>query len=295
MANLMQTRFGSREICNVTLKAKSERKIGNKTFKKGEPVYVFDTLKASTLESGATSVYATGGRGNSRLITWEGEKTVTFTMEDALISPITFSILSGAGLDEYSDETTKVHFSDTVKCETAQELDLTDLIPTVTSGKKKGIVKPGDSGSADFYEIFIYKIDEEGNMGVPITGSITLKDSASGTEDNLVKIGCDSLQEGEYYLVDCYVYAHATKLTVTPGEFAGSYYFEAETLFRRESDGVDLPATFTIPHGKIQSNYTFSMASTGDPSTFTFTVDAMPDYVQFDRSKKVLFALEILG
>lgn len=293
MANLMQTRFGSREICNVTLKAKSERKIGNKTFQKGEPVYVFDTLKASTLESSATSVYATGGRGNSRLVTWEGEKTVTFTMEDALISPVTFSILSGAGLDEYSDETTKVHFSDTVKCTTAGKLDMSEVLPTVTSGKTGGIVQPGDKGSADYYAIYIYKIDEEGNMGTPITGAITL--SAADSATDLTQIACEGLTANEYYLVDCYVYAHATKMTVTPDEFAGSYYFEAETLFRREADGVDLPATFIIPHGKIQSNYTFSMASTGDPSTFTFTVDAMPDYIQFDRSKKVLFALEILG
>ena len=104
-ANLMQTRFGSREICNVTFKAKSERKIGNKTFAKGEPVFIFDSLKTSSLESAATTVYATGGRGNTRLVAWEGEKTVTFTMEDALISPLTFSILSGAGLEEYVDNT----------------------------------------------------------------------------------------------------------------------------------------------------------------------------------------------
>ena len=32
--NLMQTRFGSREICNVVFKAKSQKKIGNKTFEK---------------------------------------------------------------------------------------------------------------------------------------------------------------------------------------------------------------------------------------------------------------------
>ena len=69
--NLMQTRFGSREICNVVFKAKSQRTIGNKTFEKGEPVYIFDSLKTSSLESAATSVYATGGRGNSRLVAWD--------------------------------------------------------------------------------------------------------------------------------------------------------------------------------------------------------------------------------
>ena len=55
-----------------------------------------------------------------------------------------------------------------------------------------------------------------------------------------------------------------------------------------------MPAEFIIPNCKIQSNFTFTMASTGDPSTFTFTMDAFPDYTRFDRSKKVLAAIQII-
>jgi hypothetical protein len=36
------------------------------------------------------------------------------------------------------------------------------------------------------------------------------------------------------------------------------------------------------------------MASTGDPSTFTFTMDAFPDYTRFDKTKKVLAAVQII-
>ena len=50
------------------------------------------------MEGTATTVYAQGGRGNARLAAWEGERAVTFVMEDALISPEGFMILSGAGL-----------------------------------------------------------------------------------------------------------------------------------------------------------------------------------------------------
>jgi hypothetical protein len=49
-----------------------------------------------------------------------------------------------------------------------------------------------------------------------------------------------------------------------------------------------MPAEFIIPNCKIQSNFTFTMASSGDPSSFTFTMDAFPDYTRFDHSKKVL-------
>ena len=77
--------------------------------------------------------------------------------------------------------------------------------------------------------------------------------------------------------------------------FAGNYYVEASTLFRRQEDGVDLPAEITFPNVKIQSNFTFNMASTGDPSTFTFTMDALPGYTYFNNKKKVLCAIQIIG
>jgi hypothetical protein len=96
-------KFGVREICDVVLKAKAPQKIGNKIFYTNEPVLYFDTLKTSTMEGAATTVYAQGGHGNSRLVAWEGERTVTFTMEDALISPEGFMVLSGAGLIEGSE------------------------------------------------------------------------------------------------------------------------------------------------------------------------------------------------
>ena len=36
------------------------------------------------------------------------------------------------------------------------------------------------------------------------------------------------------------------------------------------------------------------MASTGDPSTFTFTMDAFPGYTMFDKKKKVLMVMQIV-
>ena len=98
-------------------------------------------------------------------------------------------------------------------------------------------------------------------------------------------------------MVDYYVIKKAStvsELQIDAGNFAGYYYVEADTLFRRQSDGKDLPANITFPNVKIQSNFTFSMAATGDPSTFTFTMDAFPGYTYFDRTKKVLCAIQVV-
>lgn len=65
-------KFGSREICDVVFRAYADTTVGGKEFKKGQPVIMFDTLKATTLEGTASTVYAQGGRGNAKLVAWEG-------------------------------------------------------------------------------------------------------------------------------------------------------------------------------------------------------------------------------
>ena len=274
-------KFGVREICDVVLRAKSTQKIGNQTFEKDEPVIYFDTAKTSTIEGAATTVYAQGGKGNSRLIAWEGERTVTFTMEDALISPLGFSILSGAGIVEATgSQAINVHMTSQVEGTIASNsvtVDLSKAIPT------NGTLLDEEEN------IYGFILDNSGNI------SERLK--SKSVEGNQITFSEVQTEAGKVIiLVDYYVKmtSGVQQLEVTPDKFAGSYYLEASTLFRRQEDGVDMPAQFVIPNVKIQSAFNFSMASTGDPSTFTFTMDAFPDYTKFDKTKKVLFALQIV-
>ena len=276
-------KFGVREICDVVLRAKSTQKIGNQTFKKDEPVIYFDTAKTSTIEGAATTVYAQGGKGNSRLIAWEGERTVTFTMEDALISPLGFSILSGAGIVEATGvNAINVHMTSQVEGTISNDSVTVDLSKAIPQNGK--LLEEEDN-------IYGFILDNSGNI------SERLKDKSVSSGNNQITFNNVQTDDGKVIiLVDYYVAmtSGVQQLEVTPDKFAGSYYLEASTLFRRQEDGVDMPAQFVIPNVKIQSAFNFSMASTGDPSTFTFTMDAFPDYTKFDKTKKVLFALQIV-
>lgn len=293
-------KFGVREICDVVLKAKANQKVGNKIFYKNEPVIYFDTLKTSSMEGAATTVYAQGGRGNSRLVAWEGERTVTFTMEDALISPAGFMILSGAGLIEATETNTiKVHTT-----EQTNDVEVKD--GKVTIALKEAPYAPTSTttdGATVTDTSYIYvmlmnngEVVSEPYIPAEVTGNtITLKAS-----DDLTAGAAESWTEGfvtnGVVLVDYYVErkSGAQQIEITPDKFGGNYYLEASTLFR-DTNGVDMPAEFIIPNCKIQSNFTFTMASSGDPSTFTFTMDAFPDYTRFDNSKKVLAAIQIIS
>ena len=335
-------KFGVREICDVVLKAKAAHRIGTKVFYAGEPVCYFDTLKTSSMEGAATSVYAQGGRGNARLMGWEGERTVTFTMEDALISPEGFMILSGAGLIDAKDKPVFQHVTETVDRGNTKVVDgvlyvHVNELPHMPREQGDNyayvmLVNNGDIISEPyipvhheegFYDTEAF-VDHKGEAAVtlptgktmPVTTDIKegywiMVDSVDFNNDEATAIYApDAEEHGKYtilendafeklkfdsVIVDYYVKheSDAQQIEITADKFGGNYYLEASTLFR-DQNGVDMPAEFIIPNCKVQSNFTFTMASSGDPSSFTFTMDAFPDYTRFDKSKKVLAAIQII-
>ena len=399
-------KYGIREICDVVFRAKAVTKVGNRIFYKDEPIMYFDTLKTSSLEAAASSVYAQGGRGNPRLVAWDGDRTLTFNMEDALISSEGLQILSGAGLLEAStNDPIKVHTTSqlsgsevivntnsgsekvevvlpelpywntlaaaqTGKTTTAVgvtlgvqynatlgkyeytkkienqyyyypenyiyvmvldeygEVRTEPFIPDITKGIQpvkwdatansgKGAyvdVSAGDEALIEGYKVTLYTDDdifntpyetnsESSDYGKkksatkPDHRTVDSSDTVTGVAPVFGDVVRDIFKGGglDTVLVDYYVekLMNTQQVEITADKFGGTYYIEGSTLFRTQQ-GIDMPAEFVIPNGKIQSNFTFSMAATGDPSTFTFTVDAMPDYTRFDKTKKVLAAIQIV-
>lgn len=285
-------RFGVRECANMVFKAKADMYLGNTFFKAGQPVLYIDSAKTSTLEGAATTVYAQGGRGNSRLIAWEGEKELTFTVEDALLSPIGFAVLSGAGLihndgnkknayDGHTDEDAAhnmqhVHMTTTAMCDANGVIDLSDAL-----GKNEEI-------SADA-PVFVVVAEADGSVTSELVTGCTIEGKT---------LTGATAAAGKTVFVDYYVQKSTEnihELQIEMEKFAGYYYVEADTLFRSQLTGKDMPANITLPNVKIQSNFTFEMASTGDPSTFTFTMDALPGYTMFDKTKKVLCVIQIIN
>ena len=335
-------KFGVREICNVVLKAKAAMKVGDKVFYKNEPVCYFDSLKTSTMEGASTTVYAQGGRGNARLVAWEGERTVTFTMEDALISPIGFSILTGAGLISATDKHIIMHTTektDKVTVNTTGSGDsavttaeiLVSQKPyirgnaTTTGTGNEAVTTYKANDNEDF--IYVMLLDDHGEVAsepyIAVESQEIVTDTGSASNgQTLYKVIIKSVEDtnnssdtntgnptvayarkndltgfntGCVVLVDYYIEkeAGAFQVDITPDRFGGNFYLEAETLFR-DTNGVDMPAEFVIPNCKVQSNFTFTMASSGDPSTFTFTMDAFPDYTRWNKTKKVFAAIQVL-
>ena len=254
---------------------------------------MIDTARTSNFEQASTTVYAQGGRGYARLLAWEGEKTMTFTVEDALMSPMGLAVLSGAGLINHKvGESARVHVTleKSVGADGSIEIELNDLrdetgIDNATSFLICDCIPMyatviGSSGKAeDFLEVDA------------ISGPITVD------ADNKGVLTVDSAAAGKVVVVDFYLAMTNSVQTISigPEDFGGYYYVEAQTLFRDEATGKDLAANITFPKVKIQSGFTFTMAASGDPSTFNFTMDAFPGYTIARCDKKTMCDIQILS
>lgn len=229
---------------------------------------------------------------NPRLIAWDGEKTLTFTLEDSLLSPISFAMLSGAGLVKGKKGTKGreifVHATyDLVVEQIGQEkvVCLTDEDrngATIVVSKEAPIYPVtlnSAGGQAEYLSAVTdeqVKILEEGGktMTVATIGNDGKVTNAEGKTICFVLAKDEPANDeeldapatvGTTVRIDCYEVhgEEAMEMQIDAENFAGYYYIEASTLFRDEVTGTDLPAEFIIPRGKIQSNFTFQMANNG--------------------------------
>lgn len=255
----------------------------------------------------STTVYAQGGKGYNRLIAWEGEKTMTFTVTDALMSPMGLAVLSGAGLIKAGDDQV-VHVHITVDASTKAgiaTIKYSDLAEEIGLNTGEDIYVCADANTLVYGTL----LDGSG-AGIDWIDKVDVKGGTKEEGSDLIKVTkTDSLtmtcqtSEGETdakngtVKYDMYVVMKqgATEVTIAPEDFGGYFYVEADTLFRREDNGQDMAATLTFPRVKVQSGFTFTMAASGDPSTFDFTMDAFPGYTQFDGTKKVCVTMAIVG
>ena len=206
-------KFGSREVANVVFRAKNKMKLGSRTFYKDEPVLYFDSLKTSGLEGASTTVYAQGGWSNPRLIGWDGDRTLTLTMEDALIAPEGLAILTGANmLEGSSTKKICVHMTSQVKAVVGPDRKVTTTLPRVNGqpvdicwNKARGTVTGSGTGYVDKYseaDIFCTKVDENGD----IIGDICVPNDVK--KDTDVVINCDvndGIKNGDIVLIDYYI------------------------------------------------------------------------------------------
>jgi hypothetical protein len=275
-------KFGIREVTDVVFKTKNaNQQVGSTTYSQpSTPVLVIDSAKMTSVENAVATVYAQGGKGNPRLLAWDGDRTAVFKVESAIISNDSLAMLAGADIVNNATAKFRQQYAFTSPA-TGTAVTFTGTQLGVPTGSTVSALGSGVTFN-------ILTLDISGDItGVTSNGFTTTQAGVAG--GSLAVAGVVASTD---YIIDFYVEAPSRRMDVEAGKFAGYYYVEANTLFR-DLDGVDHPAQITIPKAKLKSNFTISMSPTGDPSTFTLELDALPDTTNFVTDKKVLYAVDI--
>lgn len=230
--------YGLKEVANVTFY----------DIKTGMPVLFLDTLKVSTIETTAESVDARGGWGNPALITWDYNKEVNVTLEDALFSAASLKTIMGAGIEVASAEAKKV-------------IDINEELTIDSEGKVKLSYAP-KAGTVVSY------LDTE-------IGEYVKKDAAAEIEvdtdkaGEMIRVFYKTEVDGEN--------GKAVTITIGANKFGGTYRVVGDTVVRSKETGEDEPFQFVIEKAKIQSEVTFTMEAEGDPATFNLPLRVLRD------------------
>jgi len=231
-------RYGMKEVANVIFFDVATNK----------PVLFFDTLKVSTIENESDSAEATGGQGNGRLLSWDFGRKATLTMQDALLSDISLSLLAGT----------------TVKTANIKAVGREVLVAQKDGTDPATKITLKETPLAN--SVTVYKV-EKGVMTEEIAGiTIATKDVKIATG---VKEG-DQLMAFYEYTVTA---EDATQITFKGSAFPATYKVVGDTIVRGE-DGVDRKMQFVIPKAKLQSNFSLTMDAE-NVSTFDFTLDIL--------------------
>lgn len=228
------------------------------------PVLYLDTLKVSTIEQSSETVDATGGKSNVKLLTWDTNKELTLTLEDALFSPKSLSIMFGGTIKENgaTQEVLKTLKANQFKATTTS---------AIVSFELKGATYYIDLKKVSFYK---YVKDNNTNEVVitPIatTSAITAvpSDADFGTFDLLDAMSAASGGTA--------VISNGMEIDITAEFGDNTYYITGDTYARSYESGKDEFLQFIVPKGKVSAeDVSLTMEADGDPATFSMTVNCL--------------------
>lgn len=228
-------RFGVKEVCDVIFYDLANG---------GKPALFLDSLKMSNLENDAETSYVQGGKGNARIMSFDYNRTATFTLQDSLMNPKSIAMQAGAEVVKGAVNAHKREVLDVV----ADKVTLKEapIDGTVT------VYKTTD-GYDHLQEV------------TPVTVAQVLSLPASTTGKVIV-----------YYQYE--TTADAEQIIISSDKYSGFYKVVGHTVIRNANTNRDEAFEIEVPKAKIMSAFAINLTPEGDPAVFDMTLDVFkPD------------------
>lgn len=239
MASVLD-KYGIKEVADITFYAL------DKAGKPAYPVLYIDTAKTSTIEQTAEETTANGGKGNPTLISWDYNKDITVTLEDALFSAKSLAIMFGDGTVKSLDPTTDaIMRTEVVNLTVSTETDIVNL--TEANGYNANYIINGKKyakQNAKFY-------NEAGESLAAIPTS------------------------GKYFCTYDLKISAGSVIEISANTFPGTYYVTGDTFARAEANGEDEFFQFIISKAKVLSENTITLEAEGDPTVFSMNLHVL--------------------
>lgn len=250
-------RFGVKDVLDVTFF----------NLLTGEPELFLDSLKMSNMENASEQVYATGGKGNPRLVGWDFGRTTTFALQDALLNPKSIAMQAGTELENKKE---RIH--------------------------KREHLMAEDTGTGTDVQLVLEKEPIEGTINIYVSQDGYEHESKVPMTDvtingNTVEMPATDLPIGETVLVyyQFETVNDAEVITVSSDKYGGFYKIVGDGLWRNERTGEDELVQFVIPKAKIISTFNITMQPDGDPAVFDFNIDVFKDSDSTDMVKIIRY------
>lgn len=224
----VNTRMANREVCNLVFCE----------YKTQKPFLNVDYANVSTAEMTGESVYANGGWGHPKIITFYGDKGGTISFETQITPFKLYSLMTGAAIEN-----------------TASWLHRKEVTATTTGSLD---LDAGVSAATVFAAT--------DDCGTEIEGSIS-----SG------KFTAETIQKDTKYVV-YYTeeLSNAQRISITSTTFP--QYFTAYMETKDKTDaGEDVLFRMIAYKCAPQVEFSLEMSNNGDPATVTVTCDLMED------------------
>ena len=228
-------RFANRDVCDISILDYVTQK----------PIMYIDYANATSTELTGESVYAYGGHGHAKRVTFTGERAGTLTLETQVQTFELYQLITGGTL------------SDTAKV------------------VKREVLTAGSDGLT----LSATPVDDTVNVYAATDDcGVALEASVAGT-----KVTGDGITNGKEYIV-YYIEEKSNVKSVSIGaqSFPKNVTIHGETYMTTEA-GETIPYKMIAWKAMAQSNAQFGFSNTGDPQTLTITFDLMADTKNDDK------------